>query len=116
MGRPSIKEKRSAEILDAFGRCVARYGVEGSTLERIANEAGVKRTLLRHYIGNRDELIEALGQRIEQDFLHRTRAIFDALPESRRVETLLDTLFDPANQSDSDDVAIAQALISASGL
>ena len=29
-------EKRKAEILDAFGRCVARFGLEGSTLEKIA--------------------------------------------------------------------------------
>ena len=38
MPRPSVKAERTEEILDAFERCVARYGVEGSTLERIAEQ------------------------------------------------------------------------------
>ena len=116
MGRPSLKEQRSAEILDAFGRCVARYGVEGSTLERIAEEAGVKRTILRHYVGNRNDLISALSIRIEREFHCRTEALFNMLPSTRRISRLIDALFDPANQTDSNDVAIAQALISASDL
>ena len=60
MGRPNLTEVRTAEILDAFERCVARYGLEGSSLERVAEEAGVKRSILRHYIGNRDEMITGL--------------------------------------------------------
>ena len=116
MGRPSLKEQRSAEILDAFGRCVARYGVEGSTLERIAEEAGVKRTILRHYVGNRSDLISALSVRIEREFLSQTEQVFEMLPSTGRLDRLIDMLFDPANQTDSNDVAIAQALISASEL
>ena len=34
MPRPSLKAQRSEEILDAYERCVARYGVEGATLEK----------------------------------------------------------------------------------
>lgn len=63
MGRPSVKEKRTTEILEAFEKCVAKYGVEGSTLERIAEAAGLRRSLLRHYIGNKEELLEALVER-----------------------------------------------------
>lgn len=116
MARPSLKEQRSKEILDAFARCVARYGVEGSTLDRIAEEAGVKRTLLRHYIGNRDDLIAALGARVEADFMVRTEALFDALPPTGRVEWLIEALFHTDSQSSAEDVAVAQALISASDL
>ena len=54
MGRPDLTEVRTAEILDAFERCVARFGLEGSSLERDAEEAGMKRSILRHYIGNRN--------------------------------------------------------------
>ncbi len=71
MARPSVKEKRTEEILDAFERCVARYGVEGSTLEKIAEQAGLRRSLLRHYIGNREELIEALLER----FISRSNTV-----------------------------------------
>ena len=111
MGRPSLKEQRSAEILDAFARCVARFGIEGSTLERIAEEAGVKRTILRHYIGNRDALVDALGARIKREFLAGTEALFQALPETDRIDTMLRYLFDPAYYADFESGAVAQALI-----
>ncbi len=112
MGRPSLKEQRSAEILDAFARCVARFGIEGSTLERIAEEAGVKRTILRHYIGNREALVDALGARIEREYLAETEALFQALPETDRIDTLLRYLFDPTYYADLEGAAVAQALIS----
>lgn len=116
MPRPSLKEQRTQEILDAFARCVARYGVEGSTLDRIAEEAGVKRTILRHYIGNRDDLIAALGARVEADFMVRTEALFDALPRTGRIEWLIEALFQTETHSNAEDVAVAQALISAGEL
>ena len=115
MGRPSVKEQRTEEILDAFARCVARYGLEGSTLEHIAAEAGVKRTILRHYVGNRDELVEALGRRVEREFLQATEALFAWLPATGRIDKLVTVLFDPAWRTSSQDLAVAQALISASG-
>jgi AcrR family transcriptional regulator len=51
---------RRPQILAAFEDCVLKYGLEGSSLERIAQQAGVRRSLIRHYFGNRDELTEAL--------------------------------------------------------
>jgi hypothetical protein len=30
------------------------FGLEGSTLERVAEHAGMKRSVVRHYLGNRD--------------------------------------------------------------
>ena len=116
MPRPSLKEQRTEEILDAFARCVARYGVEGSTLERIAEEAGVQRPILRHYIGNKDELIVALGARIERTFDAATDELFEMLPETGRVDWLVEALFHPESQTGAQDLAIAQALISASEL
>jgi AcrR family transcriptional regulator len=60
MGRPSLASTRRPQILRAFEDCVLKYGLEGSSLERIAQQAGVRRSLIRHYFGNRDELTEAL--------------------------------------------------------
>ena len=112
MPRPSVKAERTEEILDAFERCVARYGVEGATLERIAEEAGLRRSLLRHYIGNRDELIEALTTR----FIARSDAqgekLYGALPETGRATALLDYLFDE-RYSNNHLALVACALIAA---
>ncbi|UTW58567.1 TetR/AcrR family transcriptional regulator [Kordiimonas sp. SCSIO 12603] len=92
MARPSVKEKRTEEILNAFEKCVARFGVEGSTLEKIAEEAGLRRSLLRHYVGNRDELIDALIAR----YIERSDADMQLLTTTLKgasAEKFIDYLF-----------------------
>ncbi len=51
-GRPSRTEERRLEILEAFGRCVARSGLEATTLEDVAREAGLQRAMIRHHVGD----------------------------------------------------------------
>ncbi|SFL41722.1 TetR/AcrR family transcriptional regulator [Shimia haliotis] len=68
MPRPSLKDQRSEQILDAYLTCVAQFGLEGATQERVAAQAGVKRPLLRHYLGNRDQMISALCAHVVQVF------------------------------------------------
>lgn len=75
MGRRSLAEERRGEILAAFERCIAREGID-VPLERIADEAGVQRSLIRHYLGNRDELVDQLMARIADQY---PRRIADAL-------------------------------------
>ena len=41
--RPSLAAERTAQILDAFARCIGTHGLEGTSLQRIADEAGVQR-------------------------------------------------------------------------
>lgn len=118
MGRPSLKTQRTSEILDAFARCVARAGVEGATLEAIAGEAGMTRTLLRHYVGNRDDLVAALTDRIGDSFDNRTEALFRSLPAKNRVAALLNSLFGTSRAAgrapETADFAVFQALVAAS--
>lgn len=95
MARPEIKEDRREQILDAFEHCVARYGLEGATLGKTAEIAGLARPLIRHNVGNKEDLQEALVER----FLARSRTAMEdlvsSLPDENRLETLLDVLFDP---------------------
>ena len=60
VGRPSNRDDRYEQIMQALIRCVARYGVEGASLAQIAEEAGLKRPLVRHHLGNREDM-ELLG-------------------------------------------------------
>jgi len=114
MSRPSLKTVRSAEILDAFEKCVARFGLEGATQDRIAEEAGVKRTLLRHYLGNRDEMIDALIDHVTAKFDNETALMVAALPDKDRVASLIKILFGPQGVSDINLVMVFQALSNAS--
>ena len=79
MGRPNLTEIRSAEILDAFERCVARYGLEESSLERVADEAGMKRSILRHYVGNREDLVQGLAERVVTKYRQNLREFLVAV-------------------------------------
>jgi TetR/AcrR family transcriptional regulator, transcriptional repressor of bet genes len=57
MGRPSVAAERRRQIIDAAVECMATHGVSGTTLERIADIAGMGRGHIRHFAGNRDELL-----------------------------------------------------------
>ncbi len=100
MPRPSLKDQRSEEILDAYLTCVARFGLVGATQERIATQAGVKRPLLRHYLGNKDQMIEALTAYVIDGFAITTDALDAALVLVETPSDLVDLLF--AEGSDSD--------------
>ncbi len=110
MPRPSLRDQRSRQILDAFLTCAARYGLEGATQERIAFEAGVKRPLLRHYLGNRDEMVAALCAHIVDEFDALNEALADRLRESGKPSDLIDLLFNPASETDPRLVLVFQAL------
>ena len=110
--RPNMKEQRRVEILEAFENCVARYGVEGATLERTAGEAGLARALIRHNVGNRDDLLAALIERFFDRSAHDMGQMIAALPVQNRSRTLVDWLFDPTF-SDPKQVLITEALIAA---
>ncbi len=86
-------------ILDAMERCVIRDGVNGATLERIAEEAGMRRSLLRHNVGNREQLIEALLERFIEHSDLAVEWMRDRIYRTGKVATLLNTLFDEREQN-----------------
>ncbi len=47
---------RSAEILDAFTRSVARDGYDGTSFSIIATELGISRGLIAHHFGTKEQL------------------------------------------------------------
>jgi AcrR family transcriptional regulator len=79
MARPSKAEERREQILDAFERCVVRTGIQGITLEKVAKEAGLQRSLVRHFVGNREEMIDAVFDR----FMHRAEALWSGATRHR---------------------------------
>ena len=113
MPRPSLKDVRTEELLDAFVRCVARFGLDGSTLERISEEAGVGRPLLRHYLGNREEMVELLLAHVLERFARMTDELIALLPSGNRVSALMDILFSQADQL-PENAAVFQALVASS--
>ena len=113
MPRTSLKEVRSEQILAAYATCITRYGFEGATQERIAEQAGVKRSILRHYLGNREEMIGALIDHVGKDWKTQTEELVKALPHNQRASVLLEILFDKNYAADRNSILILHALIAA---
>ena len=108
-----MKKVRTEKILAAYVKCIIRFGFEGATQEKIAFEAGVKRPLLRHYLGNRSQMIEALIGHVEIQIEKDLELLKEALPDDQRVGALIDILFDQKHAADNNSAMIIQALASA---
>lgn len=114
MGRPSKKAERLEQVLDAFYRCIAKYGLEGSTLEKIAAESGLQRSLVRHFAGNRDDLVLQLANKVVNQSDQEWKAFLGNLPDTDAVPTFLDYLF-AGEYSDPEFVLVVSALIFSAG-
>ncbi len=110
MARPSNKQQRTEQILDAFEWCVGKYGVEGSTLEKIAEKAKLARPLIRHHIGNKELLLGSLVDRMITKSACSMKQLIDSLPSTDVGSKLIEYLFDP-DYSDQQMILVFGGLI-----
>lgn len=68
MARPSLKQERQKIILQAFTECIAAKGLNATTLDDIALKSQMRRSLLRHNVGNRTELINQVAEYVSTEF------------------------------------------------
>ncbi len=80
MGRRSLREQRRTELVAAFARVLARHGVAGATIERVADEAGVTPGLVHHYFTDKHELLACLLTALIAGFRARTHQVDAATP------------------------------------
>lgn len=106
MARPSLKAEKTEVILTAYEHCIARYGVEGATLQRVADTADMARPLLRHYVGNQEDLLKLCSQRL----VKRSQDEFARMPQIDTPDDFIAMLF-MTGENDQADIAIAWALI-----
>lgn len=111
-GRPSNRDERYEQVMEAFVRCVARMGLDGATLSAIADEAGLSRPLIRHHLGNRDEMITALQDYVLGEFESATAELVNMLPNTGAATAMVDILFSESTDS-SPDLTMAFAALTA---
>ncbi len=112
VGRPSNRDERYEQVMSALVRCVARFGLEGTTLGLVAKQAGLTRPLIRHHLGNRDDMIAALQDFVLSRFDADVDALIEALPDRNVGACLNEMLFSPNDASDP-DVTLAFAALTA---
>ncbi len=109
MPRPSKKAERIEEILEGVETCITQYGIDGTTLDLIASATGLARPLIRHNLGNRDQIIETFLERYFVRSETETRLLEQALNEIESVEQLVKLIF-VLEQEESNSILVAQAL------
>ena len=93
MGRKNLKDQRSSEIIAALERCIEKKGLESTTLEQVAQEAGTSRRIIRHYLGNREEMILTAINQIEKKHMDSAMEVMGDFQSEARLESALDYLF-----------------------
>lgn len=111
MARPSVKEERQAEILAAFSRCIAKYGLAGSSLEKVAEESGIKRPLIRHFVGNRENLLALLEEQVTAQYKKELAAFVSSLPGQGRSKLLVEAFFSTEASSSYEQLSVMLAFI-----
>lgn len=99
VGRPSVAEARREQILDAVEATVAEYGLENTTLQRIADRAGVARPAIAHFVGSRDDVVDAAATRSVGRLRADIEAALRATPPEDRVDRFIGLVFDRDPQS-----------------
>lgn len=105
MGRKSLEEIRTQQLLEAFIACIPENGVDGTSLEKIAEKAGVTRSIIRHYIGNREMLMAELINHITKTSLVEFERILND-PEKTVMERLNIALFAPRDNWQTDKIVL----------
>jgi TetR/AcrR family transcriptional repressor of bet genes len=75
MGRPSVREKRREEIVEAFARVLAEHGYSGATIAAVAQEAGVAPGLVHYHFANKADMLASLLDHLIYRFRHRARSV-----------------------------------------
>lgn len=104
MGRKKLVLQRQQDILDAFEQSLLKYGLEASTLERVAQTAGKSRNIIRHYIGNRDELLVAYMERVLNRAQTTAVQLLASTSKQRLIANVLDFLFWERSATDEPDL------------
>lgn len=112
MARPSMANQRREEILDALETCILKQGIQTTSLENIAETAGVKRTILRHYIGNRDDIICALSSRWRALYSDQWQQLVAWLPSNDKAQSLIESLFAVSSKDRVNATIIGEAIFS----
>ncbi|PRY39905.1 TetR/AcrR family transcriptional regulator [Umezawaea tangerina] len=86
---------RLDEVLDATYYCLARFGVKRTTMDDIAQAAGMSRSAVYQYVRNKDDAVRRLAMRLHDTATDKAVAAAAAdLPTAQRVHNVLQAKLD----------------------
>ena len=75
VGRPSNREERRRDIVEAALVVMAKVGYDGASVQAIAKQAGLSAGLLHHHFESKAEVLEALLLELEARVRQRAEAL-----------------------------------------
>jgi len=88
------------KILDAATRVFVRKGKTGTSMQDIADEAGINRPLLNYYFRSKERLFDQVFYKVFIRFLPDVAKVFNSnLPISEKLSKFIDTYTEMLNQS-----------------
>lgn len=105
VGRPKVELERREQILAAFEACVIEYGLAKTTLQKVADKAGLPRSLVRYFVGNRAEMVQLLLDRMNEK---ADQSIAEQFPKDPTLAELLDLIFDGAFTDNTTNLIVDQ--------
>ncbi len=99
--------------MTATRTCLRDHGLAGTTLERVAEEAGLSRSHVRHYVGNRDDLLRGFSDWLFTGFENELAIVAAAAAPPERLDAVLEWLFGSGFLPVSDDDTVVRELITA---
>ncbi|MCD7947266.1 MAG: TetR/AcrR family transcriptional regulator [Oscillospiraceae bacterium] len=69
------RRSKREDILEAAAKIYAHHGFEGATIERMAEAAGVSKSLVLEHFGSKQELVKAVADFAVSESLERIREI-----------------------------------------
>ena len=67
-------------ILDAAEECIRRYGIRRTSLGEVARVGDMSRGSIYRHFSDKDALVQAVFERLQQAFLNRTETAMEELP------------------------------------
>lgn len=96
MALRAISDIRRQELREAAFRVLQRSGVPGTTLERVATEAGASKGIVLHYFGSKDALFEQVMREANLVLARRvTERLAHAASPAERLQAVICGNFEP---------------------
>jgi len=77
------REEKLEYLLDTAFRCLSRYGFSGTTMERMAEEAGVSKGTLTYYFKNKEDITCRIASHVAAGFFTEVRQALQELDDPR---------------------------------
>ena len=78
-----VREEKLEHLLDMAFRCLSRHGFSGTTMERMAEEAGVSKGTLTYYFRNKEDITCRIASHVAAGFFGEVRQALQGVNDPR---------------------------------